>query len=113
MSTLWIAEIACATKGQPGEVYNLASGEETSIHQLALLINDLTGNSSPIEWHPRRDWDRSGRRFGSPKKAKRELGFETQVKLRDGLMNTIVWTRQNLEMIENCMQKHAAYIKFY
>ena len=32
----------------PGEIYNLASGVETSILELAELINELTGNPTPI-----------------------------------------------------------------
>jgi nucleoside-diphosphate-sugar epimerase len=34
----------CASVGRPGDVYNLASGVETSIIELATLINQLTGN---------------------------------------------------------------------
>ncbi len=30
------------------------------------LINELTGNPTPIALAPARDWDRSGRRFGDP-----------------------------------------------
>jgi UDP-glucose 4-epimerase len=102
--------LACATKGTAGEVYNLASGEETSIRELATLINELTGNPTPIEWRPGRDWDRSGKRFGSPVKARRELGFEVQVGLREGLSRTIAWTRDNLPIIESCIQKHASFL---
>ena len=40
--------IACALRGEPGEVYNLASGAETTIRELAELINELTGNPTPI-----------------------------------------------------------------
>jgi UDP-glucose 4-epimerase len=102
--------LACATKGTAGEVYNLASGEETSIRELATLINELTGNPTPIEWRPGRDWDRSGKRFGSPVKARHELGFEVQVGLREGLSRTIAWTRDNLPIIESCIQKHASFL---
>ena len=86
------------TRGEPGDVYNLASGVETTIRELAELINELTGNRAPSSRSPRaRDWDHSGQRFGSPEKARRELGFEAAVELRDGLERTIAWTRENLE----------------
>lgn len=103
--------LACAVKGAPGGVYNLASGVETSIKQLATMINELTGNPTPIEWRPRRTWDHSGKRFGSTEKAKREMGFAAQVSLHDGLTQTIAWTRQNLERIEACMDKHRAHME--
>jgi len=103
--------LRCASVGRAGDVYNLASGVETSILQLATLINELTGNPTPLEMLPHRDWDHSGKRFGSTVKAKEQLGFEAQVALRDGLGITIEWTRQNLLLIESCVQKHAQYIK--
>ena len=99
--------IACAERGEPGGVYNLASGVETSVLELAELINGLAGEQAAIEVGPARDWDRSGQRYGSPEKAARELGFTTQVALSDGLERTVAWTRENLGWIEQCMEKHA------
>jgi len=52
--------LLCAAEGAPGEVYNLASGVETSILDLSLLINRLAGNSVPIQFGPERGWDHSG-----------------------------------------------------
>lgn len=103
--------IACALNGASGDVYNIASGKETTIRELATTINALTGSKAPIEWRARRAWDRSGRRFGSPDKAKRELGFEAQVDIAEGLRRTVAWTRENLEFIEACIAKHAHFFK--
>jgi nucleoside-diphosphate-sugar epimerase len=99
--------VRCATAGEPGDVYNVASGVETSILDLARLINELTGNLAPIELRPGRTWDRSGRRFGSTEKAKRALGFEARVPVREGLRRTIEWTRANLAAIDACIARHA------
>ncbi len=85
--------IGCAERGTPGEVYNLASGVETSIRELADLIDELTGNATAAEHAPARDWDRSGQRYGAPDKARDQLGWEAKVVLRDGLERTIAWTR--------------------
>ena len=52
--------VACAERGAPGDVYNLATGVEQSIRELAEKINRLTGNTAGIESLPRRSWDRSG-----------------------------------------------------
>jgi nucleoside-diphosphate-sugar epimerase len=100
----------CATLGLPGEVYNLASGTETSILDLAILINELCCNLTPVQFGPKRDWDKSGRRFGSTLKSKEKIGFESQVSLKDGLIRTIKWTEDQLSLIEACIAKHAAYI---
>jgi UDP-glucose 4-epimerase len=100
--------LLCASDGAPGDVYNLASGTETSILQLATMINELTGNVTPVQFMPRRDWDRSGKRFGSTAKARQELGFESRVPLRDGLTRTIAWTREQMPLIESCIDRHSA-----
>ena len=99
--------IACAKRGEYGGVYNLASGVETSIRELADLINELTGNPTPIALAPSRDWDRSGRRHGDPTKARDELGFVAGMPLREGLERTVAWTRENRDWIERCMARHA------
>jgi nucleoside-diphosphate-sugar epimerase len=98
--------VACALKGEPGEVYNLASGVETRILELARLINELTGSRTPVDLRPGRDWDRSGKRFGSTKKSRINLGFEAKVPLRDGLQKTIEWTRANRDVIQRCISQH-------
>ena len=98
--------LRCASDGQPGDVYNLASGIETTILKLAQTINELTGNTAPLNMLPRREWDHSGKRFGSTLKAKQEIGFEAGIKLREGLARTIDWTRQNMALIDACIRKH-------
>ncbi len=102
--------IACALQGEPGEVYNLASGVETSILDLAHLINKLAGNSTPVALAPARDWDRSGRRFGATERAREQLQFSATTALRDGLIRTIDWTRSNRDMIAASMLQHARFV---
>ena len=98
--------LACAERGAPGDVYNLASGVETAIRELAELIVELSDSTSELEIAPRRPWDHSILRFGSPEKAARELGFEARTPLEDGLRTTIDWTRENLGFIDQCIAKH-------
>jgi nucleoside-diphosphate-sugar epimerase len=100
----------CAVLGGAGEVFNLASGVETSILDLATIVNELTGNPIPIQLGPKRDWDHSGKRFGSTTKAQRVLDFQAQVNFQAGLAHTIAWTRQNLAFIEACIQKHRDHL---
>jgi UDP-glucose 4-epimerase len=103
--------MACALRGEPGGVYNIASGVETTIRELAERINELTGNPTPIALTPARDWDRSGQRHGSTEKSRRELGFQATVDLRQGLERTIAWTRANHDRIERCIARHAAQLR--
>ena len=82
----------CAAYGVAGEAYNLASGEETSILDLANTINELTRNPHQLELAPMRSWDRSGKRFGSTDKAKDKIQFVAEVALADGLKQTVQLT---------------------
>lgn len=98
--------MACALKGAAGGVYNLATGRETSILELATIINEYTGNTTPLDLRPAREWDRSGKRFASTEKAARELGFSAEVDIREGLRRTVEWTRANRELIRRSIARH-------
>ena len=80
---------------------------ETTIRELAELVNELTGNPTPIALTPARDWDHSGKRHGDPAKAQASSASKRGLPLRDGLERTIAWTRENLDWIEPCMVRHA------
>lgn len=99
--------MACALRGRAGEAYNLATGRETTILELATMINALTGNRTAPDLHPAREWDRSGNRFASAEKAKRDLDFEATVDMRTGLARTVEWTMANRRTIERCISQHA------
>lgn len=98
--------IACALNGEPGEAYNIASGVETTILELAKTINGVTNNSAPLEIRPARDWDKSGRRFGSTEKSRRELGFVAEISVVEGIQRTVQWTIENRDLIIQNINKH-------
>lgn len=103
--------MACAENGEPGEVYNLATGRETTILELANLINRLTHNSTPCDARSARDWDRSGKRFASTEKSWRVLNFRAGVLLEEGLKKTIEWTISNRSFIQSCMSRHDIFLR--
>ena len=98
--------IACAIGGKPGEAYNVASGVETTIRELAEVITKTTGNTAPLDICPAREWDKSGRRYGSTEKSRRELGFEASVSIAEGIERTVQWTKDNRNVISGCIDKH-------
>ncbi len=102
--------IACALKGEPGDVYNLGSGAETTVLQLAERLNAMTGNMTPIALKPARTWDRSGQRFAAIDKAREKLGFIAAISHEEGLRRTIAWTRENRDTILRCMMQHAPFV---
>jgi len=98
--------IACALYGTPGDVYNIASGNEVTIKEWAEMICEFTGNKGGVELLPKRTWDTSGKRFGSTEKSEKELGFKAKMPLREGLKITVEWTKANLSRIEKSIAKH-------
>ena len=98
--------MCCALNGNAGEIYNLATGNETTILDLAKMINDITGNKTPLDLKPARDWDRSGKRFASTEKAKKEIGFYSEIDITEGIARTIDWTKSNIDLIESNISRH-------
>lgn len=86
--------------GANGEDFNLGTGVETEIGEIARIINDLTGNAG-IEMKPPRTWDVKSRRCADINKAKTLLGYSPSVKLSDGLVSTIRWFDQHWPRISS------------
>jgi len=79
--------------GLEGEVFNLGNPDEHTILELANLVKELTGSSSEIVFLDR-PVDDPDRRRPDISKAKKILGWEPVVGLREGLSRTIDWFRR-------------------
>jgi len=79
-----------------GRLYNVGSGRETAILELAERINRLTGNQAGIEFAPRRGWDRIPRRLADTSRAREELGFRPEIDLEEGLARTWEWLKDRI-----------------
>jgi nucleoside-diphosphate-sugar epimerase len=97
--------------GESGEAYNLASGRENSIFEWANQIISICESSAKVNVIAARNWDNSGRRFGSTVKSQTRLGFEAEVFPSDGLAKTISWTRSNMDFIESKISKHRNHLE--
>ena len=86
-----------------GQAMNLASAKETSVKELAALINDITGNDAGIAYTPKREWDKSSRRLASIDKARRILGYESKMEFKTGLENVHNWLAKHKDLIERSL----------
>ena len=102
--------IAASERGVKGEVYNLASGQEFLIKDVARKIIELSKSGSKLHIEGRREWDHSGRRFGDPTKSANQLKFRTSTEFENGIMETIEWTKSNYDLIQKTIRKHAANV---
>jgi UDP-glucose 4-epimerase len=84
--------IAAADSDLSDEVLHLASEKETTINELARLILDLVGSDVEIVHRQKRPGEVE-RNFARADRAREVLGWEPQLSLRDGMMNTIEWFR--------------------
>lgn len=67
-----------------GEVFQIATGVGTSINDLANMIKEMAGGDIQILHQPKRKGEIE-RNYSDITKAKRVLGFEPKVRLREGL----------------------------
>lgn len=74
------------------EVFNVASGTETSLRELAeALLRVMGAEGLAPEFGPERSVNPVPRRLASTEKAERMLGFRAQVGLDDGLRRLVHW----------------------
>jgi UDP-glucose 4-epimerase len=83
-----------------GQEFNLASGRETRIIDLAEKINAQAGNQAGISFTARRKWDTKSRLLASVDRAGQLIGYQPHTDFDLGLQNTIAWFRENWDGIQ-------------
>ncbi len=83
-----------------GQEFNLASGIETRIVDLAHLINKATGNAAGVQVADRRKWDTKSRLLASVDRARGLIGYDPSTPFEEGLKHTIKWFYDNWARIE-------------
>ncbi len=91
------------------EVFNVASGTETSLHGLLQALLRVTGREDVRpEYLPERSVNPVPRRLADTTKAARLLGFRSQVSLDEGLRRLVEWRRGVLARGEQSAYEDAA-----
>jgi nucleoside-diphosphate-sugar epimerase len=93
-----------------GEAINIATGEETTINNLAQQINSIVGNDAGVVYKSRRDWDQTDKRRGSIQKLNQRTRYEPSVPLKKGLKRTVEWFNTNLKYIDSVSEISPAEI---
>jgi UDP-glucose 4-epimerase len=81
---------AARTAGAGGEIFQLASGVETSLNELVELLQDVSGRRAEVRYAPPRAGEIQ-RNYSLVDKARQRLGYEPDVPLADGLRRTWEW----------------------
>lgn len=82
-----------------GEAINLGSARETTVGDMANMVNHLSNNNSGIKYIERRDWDAKTCLLSSIDKARTILGYNPKVEFKEGIEKTHQWFVDNWENI--------------
>ena len=93
------ANLLAAVSGVREGVYNIASGEETSLLGLAEALLRAMGSDLAVEHGPERAVNGVTRRLADTAAAERELGFRASVGLDEGLRELVEWWRPQRESV--------------
>ncbi len=88
------ANVLAAQSDVTDEVFNVASGTETSLRELAEMLQNVMGASAGLEFGPARKVNPVPRRLASTEKAHGLLGFSAAVSLEEGLRGLVEWWQQ-------------------
>ena len=102
MDFIYIDDIARANvlalqSDQNDEVFNVASGTETSLNQLAAALAKVMGSDLTPVYGPERSINPVPRRLASTEKAERLLGFRAGTDLEQGLRRLVGWWQESRE----------------
>ncbi|HWF72393.1 MAG TPA: NAD-dependent epimerase/dehydratase family protein [Solirubrobacteraceae bacterium] len=87
------ANILAATSDASDEVFNVASGTETSLRDLAQGLLNAMGSELPVEFGPERAVNKVSRRLADTSLARERIGFEAEIDLEEGLRRLVDWWR--------------------
>jgi UDP-glucose 4-epimerase len=92
------ANILAAEADVSDEVFNVASGVETSLNDLAFALMKVMGVDMPLEYGPERKTNPVPRRLADTSAAREKLGFVARVGIEDGLRDLVAWWKSQKEV---------------
>lgn len=87
------ANVLAAGVGSSDVVFNVASGTETSLLELAHLLIEAMDSDVAVEFGPERSVNKVPRRLADTTLARELLGFEAEIGLEEGLRRLVDWWR--------------------
>ena len=83
------------------EVFNVASGEETSLNDLAAALLRVMDSDLKPEYGPERTINSVSRRLADTSKAEQMLGFKATIGLEVGLARLVEWWRASTQAVQS------------
>ena len=87
------ANLLAAQSDTTDTVFNIGSGTETSLLDLARALQSVMGSELPLEFGPPRGVNAVTRRLADVSAAREVLGWKSDIGLEDGLRRLVDWWR--------------------
>jgi UDP-glucose 4-epimerase len=87
------ANLLAASADVTDEVFNIGSGTETSLVELAEALQRAMGSVQPLEFGPPRGVNGVTRRLADISRARQSLGWKPEIDLDEGLRRLVTWWR--------------------
>jgi len=87
------ANLLAAESDATDQVFNIASGVETSLRELADALQRVMDSDLPLEFGPPRGVNAVTRRLADVSLAEKRLGWRAEVGLEEGLRRLVSWWR--------------------
>jgi UDP-glucose 4-epimerase len=88
------ANLLAASADVTDEVFNIGSGTETSLTELARALLRAMDSELPLEFGPPRGVNAVTRRLADVSRAAERLGWKAEVSLDEGLRRLVTWWRE-------------------
>jgi nucleoside-diphosphate-sugar epimerase len=86
-------------KPSPGEIYNVASGQQYTLKEVMDIVMKKTGSESKLLWgaYPDRPWDKTTIVWQGDISKISRIGWRPQISIEHGLEKSIDWFKNNLD----------------
>jgi UDP-glucose 4-epimerase len=91
------ANLLAAESDATDQVFNIGSGTETSLRELAEVLQKVMDSDLPLEFGPPRGVNSVTRRLADVSLADKRLGWRAEVDLEEGLRRLVSWWRAERE----------------
>jgi nucleoside-diphosphate-sugar epimerase len=86
--------------GIEGEIFNIGSGNATSVEDLVNLVCKVTNVNLEVSWYDenQREYDKRGTNGFADLQKVKKMDWKPEVSLKDGLSRTYDWFLQNIKL---------------
>ena len=92
-------KIISVKSGIDGEIFNVGSGNASSVENIVNLVTNITNTDSKVIWQDKndREYDKAGTKGYADIQKIEKIGWKPKTSLESGLEKTYEWFKKNIE----------------